>query len=113
MATFDAIVRKYADKGKTVEIIGLDGASLDRLNRLSGPSRRPDTSRKRTGRCSRRCGHGCSPQASSATYMIQNDLLGGAPRRRIDIPEVAVADPAEHAEFRGITGLLRRLDVRA
>jgi SulP family sulfate permease len=36
VATFDAIVRKYADKGKIVEIIGLDGASLDRLNRLSG-----------------------------------------------------------------------------
>ena len=36
VATFDAIVRKYAAKGTTVEIIGLDGASRDRLNRLSG-----------------------------------------------------------------------------
>ncbi|MGX6511168.1 SulP family inorganic anion transporter [Rhodococcus sp. SJ-2] len=36
VATFDSIRRKYASKGKTVEIIGLDGASLERLNRLSG-----------------------------------------------------------------------------
>ncbi|OBA38228.1 MULTISPECIES: SulP family inorganic anion transporter [Rhodococcus] len=36
VATFDAIVRKYAAKGTTVEIIGLDGASRDRLDRLSG-----------------------------------------------------------------------------
>ncbi|MFD6859235.1 SulP family inorganic anion transporter [Rhodococcus sp. NPDC060090] len=36
VATLDSIQRKYASKGKHVEIIGLDGASLDRLDRLSG-----------------------------------------------------------------------------
>lgn len=36
VATFDAIRRKYAAKGKQVTIVGLDGASLDRLERLSG-----------------------------------------------------------------------------
>jgi len=36
VATLDAIRHKYAAKGKTVEIIGLDGASLERLDRLSG-----------------------------------------------------------------------------
>ena len=36
VATFDAITQKYAAKGTTVEIIGLDGASADRLRRLSG-----------------------------------------------------------------------------
>ena len=36
VATLDAIRHKYAAKGKTVEIVGLDGASLDRLDRLSG-----------------------------------------------------------------------------
>jgi hypothetical protein len=35
MATLDSIQRKYASKGKHVET-SLDGASLDRLNRLSG-----------------------------------------------------------------------------
>ncbi|KXF85804.1 sulfate permease [Rhodococcus ruber Chol-4] len=36
VATLDAIRHKYAAKGKHVEIVGLDGASLDRLDRLSG-----------------------------------------------------------------------------
>jgi SulP family sulfate permease len=36
VATLDAITHKYAAKGKTVEIIGLDGSSLDRLDKLSG-----------------------------------------------------------------------------
>ncbi|MEE2061793.1 SulP family inorganic anion transporter [Rhodococcus artemisiae] len=36
VATLDSIQRKYASKGKHVEIIGLDGASLARLDRLSG-----------------------------------------------------------------------------
>ncbi|MGN0099568.1 MAG: SulP family inorganic anion transporter [Dietzia sp.] len=36
VATLDAITHKYAAKGKTVEIIGLDGASRDRLEKLSG-----------------------------------------------------------------------------
>ena len=36
VATFDAITQKYAAKGTSVEIIGLDGASADRLRRLSG-----------------------------------------------------------------------------
>ena len=36
VATFDAIQQKYASKGKTVTIVGLDGASLERLRRLSG-----------------------------------------------------------------------------
>jgi len=36
VATFDAIQQKYAAKGKTVTIVGLDGASLERLRRLSG-----------------------------------------------------------------------------
>ncbi|WP_072815689.1 SulP family inorganic anion transporter [Rhodococcus zopfii] len=36
VATLDSIQRKYAAKGKHVEIIGLDGASLERLDRLSG-----------------------------------------------------------------------------
>ena len=35
VATLDAITHKYAAKGKTVEIIGLDGSSLDRLAKLS------------------------------------------------------------------------------
>ncbi|NGP09471.1 SulP family inorganic anion transporter [Rhodococcus sp. 14C212] len=36
VATLDAIRHKYESKGKHVEITGLDGASLDRLDRLSG-----------------------------------------------------------------------------
>ena len=36
MATLDAITQKFQDKGKTVSIIGLDGPSQDRLDRLSG-----------------------------------------------------------------------------
>ncbi|MCT1710596.1 SulP family inorganic anion transporter [Dietzia cinnamea] len=36
VATLDAITHKYAAKGKTVEIIGLDGSSRQRLERLSG-----------------------------------------------------------------------------
>lgn len=36
VATFDAIQQKYAAKGKTVTIVGLDGAGLERLRRLSG-----------------------------------------------------------------------------
>ena len=36
VATLDAITHKYAAKGKTVQIIGLDGSSLDRLDKLSG-----------------------------------------------------------------------------
>lgn len=34
VATFNAIERKYAARGKTVEIIGLDGASKQRLDKL-------------------------------------------------------------------------------
>ncbi|MEU5840661.1 SulP family inorganic anion transporter [Rhodococcus sp. NPDC047139] len=36
VATLDAIQHKYAAKGKSVTIVGLDGASLERLRRLSG-----------------------------------------------------------------------------
>jgi sulfate permease, SulP family len=36
VATLDAIRNKYRGRGKTVRISGLDGASLERLNRLSG-----------------------------------------------------------------------------
>src|SRR5699024_6268195 len=36
VATFDAIIQKFQDKGKVVSIIGLDGPSQERLNRLSG-----------------------------------------------------------------------------
>jgi SulP family sulfate permease len=36
VATLDAIRLKYASRGKTVQFTGLDGVSLDRLNRLSG-----------------------------------------------------------------------------
>ncbi|MHA2790148.1 SulP family inorganic anion transporter [Corynebacterium sp. S7] len=36
VATLDAITQKYQAKGKTVSIIGLDGASQDRLDKLSG-----------------------------------------------------------------------------
>src|SRR5699024_1885386 len=36
VATFDAIIQKFQDKGKVVSIIGLDGPSQDRLTRLSG-----------------------------------------------------------------------------
>lgn len=36
VATLDTIRLKYASRGKTVSFTGLDGASLDRLNRLSG-----------------------------------------------------------------------------
>ncbi|MGP6174165.1 SulP family inorganic anion transporter [Corynebacterium sp. A21] len=36
VATLDAVIQKFAERGKTVEIIGLDGPSQARLNRLSG-----------------------------------------------------------------------------
>ncbi len=36
VAALDAVRHKYAAKGKTVTIVGLDGPSLDRLDRLSG-----------------------------------------------------------------------------
>ncbi len=36
VATLDAIRVKYASRGKTVQFVGLDDASSDRLNRLSG-----------------------------------------------------------------------------
>ncbi|WP_285029768.1 SulP family inorganic anion transporter [Mycolicibacterium sp. lyk4-40-TYG-92] len=36
VATLDAIRLKYASRGKTVRFVGLDDASADRLNRLSG-----------------------------------------------------------------------------
>ncbi|KHO27701.1 sulfate permease [Mycolicibacterium setense] len=36
VASLDAIRLKYSSRGKTVVFTGLDGASLDRLNRLSG-----------------------------------------------------------------------------
>ncbi|WP_344716926.1 STAS domain-containing protein, partial [Gordonia defluvii] len=36
VAALDAVHSKYAAKGKHVEIVGLDGASLDRYRRLSG-----------------------------------------------------------------------------
>ena len=36
VATLDAVQHKYAAKGKTLSVIGLDGASQDRLDKLSG-----------------------------------------------------------------------------
>lgn len=36
VATLDEIRRRYASRGKTVRLIGVDGASLERLTRLSG-----------------------------------------------------------------------------
>ena len=36
VATLDAVQQKYAEKGKTLSVIGLDGASQERLDRLSG-----------------------------------------------------------------------------
>ncbi|CRK54259.1 putative sulfate transporter YbaR [Rhodococcus sp. RD6.2] len=36
VATLDTVQHKYAERGKSVRIVGLDGASLDRLQRLSG-----------------------------------------------------------------------------
>ncbi|MFN3338063.1 MAG: SulP family inorganic anion transporter [Dietzia sp.] len=36
VATLDAVQHKYAAKGKTLTVIGLDGASQDRLDKLSG-----------------------------------------------------------------------------
>lgn len=36
VATLDAVQNKYAARGKTADIIGLDGASLRRLEKLSG-----------------------------------------------------------------------------
>ena len=36
VATLDAIRTKYEAKGKELSVIGLDGQSLDRLERLSG-----------------------------------------------------------------------------
>ncbi len=36
VATLDAVQQKYAAKGKSLTVIGLDGASKDRLDKLSG-----------------------------------------------------------------------------
>jgi SulP family sulfate permease len=36
VATLDAIRQKYEARGKTVRLTGLDGASLERLTKLSG-----------------------------------------------------------------------------
>jgi sulfate permease, SulP family len=36
VATLDTVQHRYAERGKSVRIVGLDGASLDRLERLSG-----------------------------------------------------------------------------
>jgi len=36
VATFDSVQHKYAARGKTVQIVGLDGVSLHRLEQLSG-----------------------------------------------------------------------------
>lgn len=36
VATLDAVTQKFQDRGKTVKITGLDGASLARLEKLSG-----------------------------------------------------------------------------
>ncbi|UVE96810.1 SulP family inorganic anion transporter [Dietzia sp. B32] len=36
VATLDAVQQKYAAKGKTLSVIGLDGASQERLEKLSG-----------------------------------------------------------------------------
>ncbi|MFL0578835.1 SulP family inorganic anion transporter [Dietzia sp. 179-F 9C3 NHS] len=36
VATLDAVQHKYAAKGKTLTVVGLDGASQERLERLSG-----------------------------------------------------------------------------
>ncbi|WP_080794970.1 SulP family inorganic anion transporter [Corynebacterium pacaense] len=36
VATLDSVVQKYRARGRSVSIIGLDGESLDRLERLSG-----------------------------------------------------------------------------
>ncbi|MDV7999740.1 SulP family inorganic anion transporter [Rhodococcus sp. IEGM 1408] len=36
VATLDAVQQKYAAKGKTLTVIGLDGASQERLDKLSG-----------------------------------------------------------------------------
>ncbi|MDX2356367.1 SulP family inorganic anion transporter [Dietzia sp. PP-33] len=36
VATLDAVQHKYAAKGKTLSVIGLDGASQERLDKLSG-----------------------------------------------------------------------------
>ena len=36
VATLDAVQQKYAEKGKTLSVIGLDGASQERLDTLSG-----------------------------------------------------------------------------
>jgi sulP family sulfate permease len=36
VATLDAVQKKYADRGIEVEFRGLDGASAQRLERLSG-----------------------------------------------------------------------------
>ena len=36
VATLDAVQQKYAAKGKTLSVIGLDGASRERLEKLSG-----------------------------------------------------------------------------
>jgi SulP family sulfate permease len=36
VATFDSVLHKYSEKGKTAQIVGLDGASLRRVEMLSG-----------------------------------------------------------------------------
>ncbi|WP_448850718.1 SulP family inorganic anion transporter [Corynebacterium sp. 335C] len=36
VATLDGIMRKYHERGRDVEVVGLDGQSLDRLRRLTG-----------------------------------------------------------------------------
>ncbi len=36
VATFDSVQHKYAERGKNARIVGLDGASLRRLELLSG-----------------------------------------------------------------------------
>ena len=36
VATLDSVTRKFEERGKTVTIVGLDGPSKDRLDRLSG-----------------------------------------------------------------------------
>ncbi|ALC05836.1 hypothetical protein CDES_07115 [Corynebacterium deserti GIMN1.010] len=36
VATLDSIIYKYGVRGKDVQLVGLDGPSLDRLNKLSG-----------------------------------------------------------------------------
>ncbi|MDV6295419.1 STAS domain-containing protein [Rhodococcus aetherivorans] len=70
VATLDAIRHKYANKGKSVEIVGLDGAGLERLDRLSG-----------------RLGEGhqlpvCSPRPCGRLCVPGCFRRGGAPSRK-------------------------------